>query len=66
MVFGGGDALALGETSLVRARNIFNGRRIGDFKVGSGLRTRIESETQRVGTSRRFRVGSVGGIFVFV
>jgi len=66
VVLGGGDALAFGETSLVRTRHVLDGRRVGDFKVGGGLRPRIESETQRVGTSRRFGVGGVGGVFVFV
>ena len=66
VVLGGRDALAFGETSLVRTRHVLDGRRDGDFKVGGGLRPRIESETQRGGTSRRFGVGGVGGVFVFI
>lgn len=66
VVLGGRDALAFGETSLVRTRDVLDGRRDGDFKVGGGLRPRIESKTQRGGTSRRFGVGGVGGVFVFV
>ena len=43
MVLGGRDALAFGETVLVRTRAVLDGRGTGDFKVGE----RISHESRR-------------------